>query len=491
MNKTDIEEKVEPSVNRRIGEVVSIKGYVVEVEFPPDLRPDTHSILVLKEDPAVKMEVFRSSSTTRFYCISLANRYKLYRGAKVVDTQKSLSVPVGKAVLGRVINVFGEAVDGQGSVRREVERSIYQRPPEYSEVLAKQETLETGIKVVDFFAPVVRGGKVGLFGGSGVGKTMLLTEILHNIVGREKEQNVSVFIGVGERTREGQELLEELKRTKNLPTVSLVFGAMSENPSIRFLTGYAGATIAEYFRDEMKKNVLCFVDNMYRYVQAGNELAMLMDMIPSEDGYQATLISEMAGIHERLVSTENASITTVEAIYVPADDIIDQGVQAIFDYLDASVVLSREVYQEGRLPPVDILASGSVSLSEGVVDPLHYKAALEAKSLLKEAEALERIVSLVGEAELSESDRVKYKRSRKIRNYMTQSFFVAESQSGREGRYVPLETTVKDVNAILQGDFDDVSEDHLMFVGMAEEARPRTSPQGTRRIEEKDVSASS
>jgi F-type H+-transporting ATPase subunit beta len=374
------------------------------------------------------------------------------------------------------MNIFGEAIDGGAPIVSEDVRSIYKKSLEFSEVSAKQEVLETGIKIIDFFAPMVKGGKVGLFGGAGVGKTILLSEVLHNIVSLDKGNTVSVFAGVGERTREGQELHAELKRTETLPFVSLMFGSMGASPSERFLTGIAAVTIAEHFRDQLSKNVLFFIDNMYRFAQAGNELSMLMNTIPSEDGYQATLASEMAMVHERLISRENAAITTVEAIYVPADDILDQGVQAIYDYLDSAIVLSRDVYQEGRLPAVNILASGSAALNPETVDMTHYSVSLEATSLLKKAESLDRIVSLVGESELGEEDRIQYQRAKKLRNFMTQSFFVAEEHTGRKGKFVPLKTTVQDVQAILEGKYDEISEDHFMFIGAAEEAKPVKAP---------------
>lgn len=453
-----------------VGKVKSIKGHVVEVEFTAGRGPGVHDILTLKDDPKAMLQVYNSSGKQSFYCIALAKTSLFHRGSEVVDTGKPLMVPVGDTVLGRVTNIFGEGIDGGGPLDRTEVRSIYKKSLEFTKVSAHQEVLETGIKIIDFFAPMVKGGKVGLFGGAGVGKTILLSEVLHNILNAGKGKTVSVFAGVGERTREGQELFEELKRTKTIDEVALMFGSMGASPSERFLTGIAAVTMAEHFRDVMDKNVLFFIDNMYRFAQAGNELAMLTNTIPSEDGYQATLASEMAMMHERLVSTETASITTVEAIYVPADDILDQGVQAIYDYLDSAIVLSRDVYQQGRLPAVDILASGSSALNPDNVGLTHYSVSLEAKSLLKNAESLDRIVSLVGESELGDDDRVQYQRAKKLRNFMTQSFFVAEEHTGRKGQFVPLETTVEDVQDIMSGKYDEVSEDHFLFIGSAKEA---------------------
>ena len=456
--------------NKNIGRIIGVKGSIVEVEFKETEKPAINNILTLAHNMLVKFLVYRSSGESRFYCMSLSPTTDLYRGAKVIDTGEPLSIPVGDEVLGRVMDIFGTPKDGKEPFSENIQRQpILQKPPTYKDLSSKQEVLETGIKVIDLFAPIVKGGKVGFLGGSGVGKTILLTEILHNIVNRK--DTVSIFSGVGERTREGQELLEELERTGVLPSVSMVFGAMGESPSVRYLTGMSSVTIAEYFRDVTGKDVLFFIDNMFRLAQAGNELSLLMETIPSEDGYQATLASEMAMIHERLVSTQNSSITTLEAVYVPADDVLDQGVQAVFDYLDSSVVLSRDVYREGRMPAVDILESGSSALNQEMISLVHYTTSLESRSLLSKARSLDRIVSLVGESELSDEDRIQYQRAKKLRNYMTQDFYVAENQTGKEGKYVPLETTVTDARAILDGAVDEITEDKLLFIGTLEDVK--------------------
>jgi F-type H+-transporting ATPase subunit beta len=274
-----------------------------------------------------------------------------------------------------------------------------------------------------------------------------------------------VFAGIGERSREGQELYETLLDQKTLPFVSLIFGTMGDNPALRFRTAFTAATIAEYFRDQADREVLFFIDNIFRFALAGNELSMLMNTIPSEDGYQATLTSEMGSFHERLASTKKTAITTVEAIYIPNDDILDQGVQSIFPYLDSTIILSRTVYQEGRIPAIDILESTSSNLTPDIVGQEHYDTAIEAQSLLKEALTLERIVSLIGASELSTEDRLTYERSNKLKNYMTQSFFVAEAQTGRKGKYVPVKTVISDIKAIIQGKFDSVDENKFLFLG--------------------------
>jgi len=455
--------KIENQQNSQ-GKVISVVGSVTEIEFMGE-KPRLNDVLVLQNDPAVKLQVFKSSRPFAFYCIALTPYSKMARGDIVLNSGRQLETPVGPEVLGRVLNVFGESRDGKGDLKLSQTKPIFGSTPSYERIVSDLTILETGIKVVDLFAPLIVGGKTGLFGGSGVGKTVLLTEILHNIINKDKENNRSIFCGVGERIREGHELYLELERSGVLPYVSLMFGAMGESPSIRFLTGHAGATLAEYLRDEMKKNVLFFIDNMFRFAQAGNELSLLMNTIPSEGGYQATLESEMASIHERLVSTENAAITTVEAIYLPADDILDQGVQSIFDYLNSSVVLSRDIYREGRLPAIDIVSSGSSALNPEIVEPEHYYVSVDAQSMLKKAESLERIVALVGEAELSNEDQITYQRVQKLKNYMTQSFFVTEEQTGRPGSYVPLDQTIQDVRGILDGELDDISEDKFLYIG--------------------------
>lgn len=450
------------------GRIIGIAGQIVEVEFL-DEKPVVNDIVALEKDPKVLMQVYASSGISSYYCLLLSTTNLIARGAMVVNTKKPIQIPVGTGVLGRVIDIFGEPRDGLGPLAATTRLPIYKESMPYSEIVTKQEVLETGIKVVDLFSPLVKGGKIGLFGGAGVGKTILLTEIIHNVVVLHKQQSISVFAGVGERTREGQELFESLGQAGVLPSVALVFGAMGENPAVRYLTGLAGVTLAEYFRDQAQKDVLFFIDNAFRLVQAGNELSMLMDMIPSEDGYQATLDSEMASFHERLISTKDHSLTTVEAIYVPNDDILDQGVQAIFPYLDSIAILSRNVYQEGRLPAIDVLSSTSSLLNPQAVGEAHYKTVIEAQALLKKAISLDRIVSLVGESELSDSDRKDYRRAKKLRNFMTQCFYVAESQTGKKGQYVPVDRTVADVQDIIHGVYDELPEEKFLYIGSAKD----------------------
>ncbi len=345
--------------------------------------------------------------------------------------------------------------------------------------------LETGIKVIDFFTPIIKGGKVGLFGGAGVGKTVIISEIIHNLVILNPEKNVSVFTGVGERTREGEELFSTLKESKVMQGVSLIYGSMGENPALRFRTAYTGVTLAEYYRDVMGKDVLFFIDNIFRFAQSGYELATLMNAIPSEGGYQSTLTSEMASFHERLISTNKNAITTFEAIYVPADDLTDSGVQAIFPYLDSNLILSRSVYQEGRFPAIDILASNSSALNIETVGELHYQTAIDAQSLLKKALSLDRIASLIGESELSSEDQKIYKRAKMLKNYMAQNFTVVETQTEKKGVFVSVKDTIADVKAILDGAVDELLPEDLLYISTLKDVEEKLS---TKKADKSQVS---
>ena len=452
-----------------MGIVTGIFGPIAEVEFwdnPPAIMD-----LLVNEAAGVNLQVYSSSRKDAYYCLVLSGTDQVTRGMQMTNTNASLMIAVGGEILGRVIDIFGHPVDGQGEIKVNQTRNLWQAAPGLSHIQPKQEIWETGIKVIDLFAPLLRGGKMGLFGGAGVGKTLLLSEILHNVVGDGDSGNVSVFAGVGERTREGHELVEELRERGVLSSTALIFGAMGENAAVRYLTALAGVTLAEHFRDVMHKNVLFFIDNVFRFAQAGNEMATLMNTIPSEDGYQATLASEMAGFHERLVSTDTGVISAIEAIYIPSDDILDHGVQSIFPYLDSVVTLSRQVYQEGRLPAIDVLTSGSSALTSGVVGKQHYQTATRAQAMMKLADGLERMVALVGESELSAENQLLFKRARKIKNFMTQAFFVAAMQTGRPGQFVPVTDTVTDVANIMEGKFDSVPEEKFLYIGSAREIK--------------------
>ncbi len=465
------------------GKVISIKGQIIEIEFL-DEKPPIYDVLIGKEDESVKMEVYTSASPNSFYCLALTNVTRLHHGSLVVSTGQPIKLPVGKELLGRVIDTLGNPQDGLGDINAKEFRPIISKGITFANVNIPHELLETGIKVIDFFTPIVKGGKVGLFGGAGVGKTVIISEIIHNLVILNPESNVSVFTGVGERTREGEELFATLLESKVMQGVSLIYGSMGENPALRFRTAFTGATLAEYFRDFMGKDVLFFIDNIFRFAQSGYELSTLMNAIPSEGGYQSTLTSEMASFHERLVSTHKNAITTFEAIYVPADDLTDSGVQAIFPYLDSNLILSRAVYQEGRFPAIDILASNSSALNPDTVGDLHYQAAVDAQALLKRAIALDRIVSLIGESELSAEDQTVYKRAKIIKNYMSQNFTVVETQTEKKGVFVPVKDTVADVKAILDGKVDDLAPEDFLYIGTLKDIEEKLSSKKEERAKE-------
>lgn len=446
------------------GKVVSIKGQIIEIEFPDD-KPNIYDLLIMKDSPETKMEVYTSSAENSYFCLALTSITKLHHGAKIISTGQPIKVPVGKELLGRVIDTLGNPEDDMGDIKAKESMPIISKGVSFSNVNIPREILETGIKVVDFFTPIIKGGKVGLFGGAGVGKTVLISEIIHNLVILNPEKNVSVFTGVGERTREGEELFSTLKESKVMQGVSLIYGSMGANAALRFRTAFTGVTLAEYYRDILGKDVLFFIDNVFRFAQSGYELSTLMNSVPSEGGYQSTLTSEMASFHERLVSTFKNSITTFEAIYVPADDLTDNGVQAIFPYLDSNLILSRAVYQEGRFPAVDILASNSSALNPDIVGEKHYQTTVDAQALLKKAGSLDRIVSLIGESELSAEDQTAYKRARFLKNFMSQNFTVVETQTEKKGVFVRVNETVDDVRSILDGKVDSLTPEELLFIG--------------------------
>ena len=448
------------------GVVSTIIGDIVGVSFLV-AKPNRHELLTLADDPTVKLEVYSSTPSDIVYCISFTDPAKLYRGAKVVRLFETLSVPVGMEVLGRVIDVFGEAQDEGGKVDSKKKRSIYANPPNFKSTKMSRDLLETGIKVIDFFTPFLKGGKIGLFGGAGVGKTVILTELMHNIAIFHK--GISVFAGIGERIREAHEMIDILRNSKVLPSVALVFGQMNERPAVRLRTGYAAATLAEYYRDEEDREILFFVDNAYRYIQAGNELSILLNNIPSEDGYQATLTSDVGLFEERLVSAGSGMITCVEAVYVPADDFTDAGVQSLTPYFDSTLALSRVASHEGRKPAVDILASSSGLVEPSIIGNKHFEAYLEAERLLSRYTYLSRVAQIAGEEELAPEDKVAYKRAKTILSYMTQYFFTVSDQTGKEGVYVKRADVVDDVWDILNGRFDDVPPEAFAYVGSVKE----------------------
>jgi len=457
------------------GVVKAIRNFVVELEFKEAEGLKIGDILFLEENPEIKLVALSSSKNDNcFFCASLVEVYNIPFGSKFVKSENQIQIPAGKEILGRVFDLFGKGIDGLGELNPSKYENLFHKVPNYyteSGDTFENNFIETGIKVIDVFSPLMGGRKVGLFGGAGVGKTVLLSEVLHNVINRNKEKFISIFAGIGERTREGQELYEELKRTGVVDRSSLLFGTMGSNPTVRFLTGYAAVSLARHFRDVESKNVLFLADNMFRFAQAGNELFLLMDQISSEDGYQAALVSQIADIHETLVNNETNTITTIEAIYVPADDIFDPAVQEVFGYLDSSILLSRDIYREGRYPAVDVLQSSSSLISPENVGNYHYNVVLKAKSLLRDAVSIERIVALVGISELSDTDRLTFERANKLKNYLTQYFFTAEKQTGRKGVFVPLQKSLEDIDSILSGKYDDISEDKFMFIGSLDELK--------------------
>jgi len=448
------------------GIVKSVVGSVIEAVFE-NQKPMIHE--VVKIDGGTGYVYATSASINGFYIFMLRGESKISRGMEVNSMGKVMSIKVGDEILGRVIDIFGETVDGGKKISPQDEKDIFNYHIDYSVISTKKEIWETGIKVIDFFSPLVKGGKTGIFGGAGVGKTILLTEIMHNIFSSASADGardaISVFAGVGERIREGQELYRELGEKGVLNKTAIIYGLMGENAAVRMLTAKAAAAIAEYFRDEKEKDVLFFIDNIFRFAQAGSELSTLTANTPSEDGYPPTLASDMASFQERLASTNKGDISAIEAIYVPSDDTLDYGVQSIYPYLDSVVTLSRDIYQEGRFPAVDILSSNSSVLGINEVGEKHYKAALEAQAVLKKASELERMVALVGEGELSPENQVAYKRAKMIKNYMTQPFFVVSAQTSKEGKFVALADTVNDITDILGGKYDRLNADELLFIG--------------------------
>ena len=444
------------------GTIMSIRGQIVEISCP-DQQPELLELMVSPDIESLRMEVIRFAPSGYVVCVAMGSLEGVRRGTRVVGTGKTIEIPVGDNVKGRIMNLFGDPVDGGGEIDRGRTNTIYGDAPDYVKVKTSLELLETGIKVLDFFTPFVKGGKIGFVGGAGVGKTFLITELMHNI--SKFHSGVSVFAGIGERIREGHELFESLEESGVLKDVALVFGQMNENPAIRSRVGLSGVTVAEFFRDEQKKDVLLFVDNVYRLIQAGNEISTMTNTIPSEGGYQAEMMSQMAAFQERIVSTVDGSVTSVQAIYVPSDDVTDPGVQAILPYMQSMVILSRGVAERGIYPAMDVFESTSSVLTPEVVGQDHYDTVLAAQVLLNKYTELSHMLAIIGEAELSAEQRQQYNRAKKLINYMSQPFFVAEAQTGKQGYYVEREQTVKDVQTILNGDFDDRPESDFLNIG--------------------------
>ena len=463
-----------------LGKVIQVIGPVIDVEFPAGELPSIYNALEVKdsgpngEPIRVVCEVQQLLGDNRVRTVAMSSTDGLTRGMKVIDTKAPITVPVGEATLGRILNVLGEAVDEKPEVTSE--RWPIHRPcPEYTALSVETQIFETGIKVVDLLAPYIKGGKVGLFGGAGVGKTVIIMELINNIA--TKHGGYSVFGGVGERTREGNDLYHEMKDAKVgdnktvLDKVALVYGQMNEPPGARMRVGLSALTVAEYFRDVAHTDVLLFIDNIFRFTQAGSEVSALLGRMPSAVGYQPTLANEMGDLQERITSTKDGSITSVQAVYVPADDLTDPAPATTFGHLDATTVLSRQIAELGIYPAVDPLASTSTALKPEIVGQEHYEVARGVQQTLQKYKDLQDIIAILGMDELSAEDRMTVARARKIQRFLSQPFFVASQFTGREGKYVSLKDTVEGFKQILAGQHDDLPEQAFYMVGGIDEAK--------------------
>ena len=456
-------------MSQNVGKVIQIIGPVLDIQFEKGKVPNLlNAIEITHEGKKVVCEVATQVGDDVVRCIAMSSTDGMSRGMEAVDTGKGITVPVGPETLGRIFNLLGEVQDNGpelANVRREC---IHKAPPAYTEQESTAEILETGIKVVDLIAPYAKGGKIGLFGGAGVGKTVLIMELIHNIA--KEHGGISVFTGVGERTREGNDLYNEMKESGVLAKTALVYGQMNEPPGARMRVGLSGLTMAEYFRDQEGQDVLLFIDNIFRFTQAGSEVSALLGRMPSAVGYQPTLAGEMGALQERITSTKRGSITSVQAVYVPADDLTDPAPATTFAHLDATTVLSRGIASLGIYPAVDPLDSTSRLLSPDVVGLEHYEVARSVQQILQRYKELQDIIAIMGMDELSEEDKLTVSRARKIQRFLSQPFTVAEQFTGMEGRYVPVKETIRGFREILDGKHDDLPESAFLFVGTIDEA---------------------
>ena len=452
------------------GLITQIIGPVIDVEFQQGELPDIYNALKIYKDDGsyVVAEVQQMLGSNRVRTVAMASTDGLKRGMKVENTYSPIKIPVGKPILGRILNVIGEPVDEQGPIETENYLPIHRESPKLVDQNTNIEVLETGIKAIDLLQPYQKGGKIGLFGGAGVGKTVLIQELIHNIA--MAHNGVSVFGGVGERTREGNDLWNEFKESGVLDKVGLIYGQMNEPPGARMRVGLSALTAAEYFRDFSKQDVLLFIDNIFRFTQAGSEVSALLGRMPSAVGYQPTLANEMGDLQERITSTKDGSITSVQAIYVPADDLTDPAPATTFSHLDASTVLSRQIASLGIYPAVDPLASNSRVLDPNIIGDEHYETTRKVLEILQKYKELQDIIAILGMDELSEEDKETVNRARKIQRFLSQPFFVAEQFSGIEGKYVKLEDTIKGFKEIIEGKHDNLPEQAFYMVGTIEEA---------------------
>jgi F-type H+-transporting ATPase subunit beta len=459
------------------GKVVQVIGTVVDVEFPPDELPDIYNSLEVDVDgEKTALEVEQHVGNNWVRCLSMGPTEGLSRGAEVTDTGQPVMVPVGPRTMGRLFNVLGEPLDNKGPVGEGEEWPIHRAAPSFDEQQTKTEVLETGLKVLDLVTPFVRGGKIGAYGGAGVGKTVVIMELIHNIATVHK--GVSVFAGVGERSREGNDLWRDMQESGVIDNAVPVFGQMNEPPGVRARIGFTGLTMSEYFRDEEGQDVLLFIDNIYRYILAGMEVSALLGRMPSAVGYQPTLSTEMGSLEERITSTSKGSITSFQAIYVPADDYTDPGIVTTFGHLDAVISLERSLAAQGLYPAVDPLNSSSRALDPLVVGEEHYQIARGVLQVLQRYRDLQDIIAILGTEELSEEDRLTVARARKIQRFLTQPFSVAEAFTGREGRYVPVSETVRGFREILEGKYDEVNEQAFYMTGTIDEVAENARKMG-------------
>jgi len=467
--------KTQKVTKRNAGKVIQVIGPVLDVEFAPQQLPELYNALVVErpagsDGPAVRLvaEVQQHIGRNQVRAVAMSSTDGVTRGMEAVDTGQAITVPVGKAALGRILNVLGEPVDEGAPIPADAERwPIHRETPKFVDLEPKTEVFETGIKVVDLIAPFVKGGKIGLFGGAGVGKTVIIQELIHNVAMGHGGR--SVFCGVGERTREGNDLFLEMKESGVIDSCALIYGQMNEPPGARLRVGLTGLTVAEYFRDVEGQDVLVFIDNIFRFTQAGSEVSALLGRMPSAVGYQPTLATEMGELQERITSTRKGSITSVQAIYVPADDLTDPAPATAFSHLDATVVLSRQIVELGIYPAVDPLASSSRILNAQYLGERHYKVAVEVQRILQRYKDLQDIIAILGMDELSEEDKILVGRARRVQRFLSQPFFVASQFTGREGKYVKLEETIASFERVVAGEFDQLPEQAFYLVGGIED----------------------
>ncbi|MCR4440679.1 MAG: F0F1 ATP synthase subunit beta [Peptococcaceae bacterium] len=453
------------------GRVVQVIGPVVDIEFPAGKLPDIYNAIVIRDEKErinLTMEAAQHLGNNIVRCVAMSSTDGLRRNMTAVDTGESITVPVGNNTLGRIFNVLGDVIDEQGPIQVQERWPIHRPAPAFVDQQPSTEILETGIKVIDLLCPYSKGGKVGLFGGAGVGKTVLIQELIRNIA--YEHGGFSVFAGVGERTREGNDLWMEMKESGVIEKTTLVFGQMNEPPGARLRVGLAGLTMAEYFRDVAGQDVLLFIDNIFRFVQAGSEVSALLGRMPSAVGYQPTLATEMGNLQERITSTRKGSITSVQAIYVPADDLTDPAPATTFSHLDATTVLSRQIVEKGIYPAVDPLDSTSRILDPGILGQEHYEVARSVQKILQRYKELQDIIAILGMEELSEEDKLTVARARRIERFLSQPFFVAEQFTNSPGKYVPVKETVRGFKEIIEGKHDHLPEHAFLMVGTIDEA---------------------